>query len=334
MKIITERDEPVKYSKIELDEKKTYEVAVIANTSSGKSTLINAIVGRKILVSKNKPCTARNIRIFDNDNATDVTAHVLFKNGNYTKIENYSMEYGDEYNSDASNEIKEMILECNFDGIENLQKSVVIIDTPGPNNSLNAMHAKETEKYLKSMKNGLVMYVINASQPCTYDDEVLLKSICAKQKKNKDLKILFVLNKIDEIDIEKESPMETVQNCFDYLRHLGFKDINLVSVSAKAALCFKQALSGLELSRDEERSFDDLYQNFSSQSYNFNELSVISDKIHTDRTVEIDGIEYTEANLKAAIDNTGITQLVKLVESNLIDTLKYKPIKLKKIKKQ
>jgi len=324
----------VKYSKIELDEKKTYEVAVVANTSSGKSTLINAIVGRKILVSKNKPCTARNIRIFDNDNATDVTAHVLFKNGTYKKIENYSMELGDKYNSDNSNEIKEMILECNFDGIENLQKSVVIIDTPGPNNSLNDKHARETEKYLKNMKNGLIIYVINASQPCTYDDEILLKSIYAKQNKDSDLKILFVLNKIDEIDMEKESPMETVQNCFEYLKQLGFKEINLVSVSAKAALSFKQALSGLELNRDETRTFEDLYQNFSSQSYNFNELSVISNKIHTERTVEVNGIKYTEANLKAAIDNTGITQLVNLVESKLIDTLKYKPVKLKKIKKQ
>lgn len=320
----------VKYSKIELDEKKTYEVAVIANTSSGKSTLINAIVGRKILVSKNKPCTARNIRIFDNDNASDVTAHVLFKNGEYIKIENYSMELGDKYNSDTSKEIKEMILECNFEGIENLQKSVVIIDTPGPNNSLDEKHAKETENFLNNMKNGLIMYVINASQPCTYDDEVLLKNICTKQKKYSDLKILFVLNKIDEIDIEKESPMETVQNCFEYLKQLGFKEINMVSVSAKAALSFKQALFGLELNKEEKRSFEDLYQNFSSQSYNFNELSVISDKIHTERTVEVSGIKYTEAGLKAAIDNTGITQLVKLIEANLIETLKYKPVKLKK----
>lgn len=324
----------VKYSKIELDEKKTYEVAVVANTSSGKSTLINAIVGRKILVSKNKPCTARSIRIFDNDNANEVTAHVLFKNGDYTKIENYSMELGDKYNSDTSREIKEMILECNFDGIENLQKSVVIIDTPGPNNSLNEKHAKETENFLKNMNNGLILYIINASQPCTYDDEVLLKSISAKQKKTNDLKILFVLNKIDEIDMEKESPMETVQSCFDYLKQLGFEKVNLVSVSAKAALSFKQALSGLELNRDEERSFEDLYQNFSSQSFNFNELSVIANKIHTERTVEVNGNFYTEAGLKAAIDNTGITQLVKLIEANLIETLKYKPVKLKKIKKQ
>lgn len=323
----------MKYNKIELDEKKTYEVAVIANTSSGKSTLINAIVGRKILVSKNKPCTARNIRIFDNDNVNEVIAHVLYKNGDYIKIENYSMELVDKYNTDTSNEIKEMILECNFDGIENLQKSVVVIDTPGPNNSLNEKHAKETENYLKNMNNGLIMYVIDASQQCTYDDEVLLKSINAMQKNSNDLKILFVLNKIDKIDMEKENPMETVQNCFEYLKQLGFNNINLVSTSAKAALSFKQALSGLELTRDEKRSFEDLYQNFSSYGHNFNELSVISNKIHTERTVKVNGNTYTEAGLKAALDNTGITQLVKFIEANLIETLRYTPIKLKKIKK-
>lgn len=309
------------YSKIELDKNKTYEVAVVANTSSGKSTLINAIVGRKILVSKNKPCTARNIRIFDNDTANDVTAHVLFKNGEYKKIENHSMELGEEYNSDSSNDIKEMILECNFDGIKNLQKSAVIIDTPGTNNSLNEQHTKETEEYLKSMENGLLIYVIDAGQPCTYDDEVFLGKIRIKQKQNNNIKILFVLNKMDKIDIEKESPMEILHSCFDYLEQLGFKEVNIVSVSAKAALSFKQALSGMELNRDEKRTFEELYQTF-SQSYSFNELSVVENKMYTERTIEVNGKKYTEANLRAAIDNTGITQLEKLIEVSLIDTSK------------
>lgn len=322
----------LKYKAIELNNNKTYNVAVIANTSSGKSTLINAIVGRKILISKNKPCTARNIKIFDNDNASDVVAHILFEDGTYSRTDKYSMELADEYNTESQNKIKEMILECNFAGIENLQKSVVLIDTPGPNNALNEEHAKETENFLKSMSEGLILYVINASQPCTYDDEILLKNICAKQRNNSGLKVLFVLNKIDEIDIEKESPLETVQKCFEYLKHLGFSNIDLVSVSAKAALSFKQALSGLELSREEKRSFDDLYQNFASNSYNFNELSVISNKVHSERIVEVEGIEYSEAGLKAAINNTGITQLVGLIEGKLIETLQYKPVKLRKIK--
>ena len=321
----------MKYSDIGIDKKKIYEVAIIANTSSGKSTLINAIVGRKILVSKNRPCTSRNIKIFDNDNVKGTIAHVLYEDGTYLKIDDYSMDIVNEYNSACSGGIKDLILECDFAGIANLKKSVVIIDTPGPNNSLDEGHAKETEKCLESLESGLMLYVINASQPCTYDDEMLLKQILKKQKYNGKIKTVFVLNKIDEVDIEKENPMEVVQNCFEYLKNLGFRDINLVSVSARAALIFKQVLSGIDLNSDEKRRFDDLYNTFAVEGYNYNELSVFSDKISSTRKISVKGIEYTEAGIKAAIDNTGITQLVKLIEANLIETLKYNPIKIKKI---
>ena len=44
------------------------EVSIIATMSSGKSTLLNAILGKEILPSKNEACTATICRIKDNKN--------------------------------------------------------------------------------------------------------------------------------------------------------------------------------------------------------------------------------------------------------------------------
>lgn len=46
---------------------KVYPTLVVSTMSSGKSTLINAIVGSELLPSMNRACTARAVAILDND---------------------------------------------------------------------------------------------------------------------------------------------------------------------------------------------------------------------------------------------------------------------------
>ena len=52
---------------IEIDTKKIFPMLVIATMSSGKSTLINALLGQQILPSKNEACTAKTYSILDDD---------------------------------------------------------------------------------------------------------------------------------------------------------------------------------------------------------------------------------------------------------------------------
>lgn len=322
-----------KYSKISFDNKKVYEVAIIANTSSGKSTVINAIVGKKLLMSKNKPCTAKNIKIVDNDSVDGVIAHILSTDGKYSKLTGDVNELINQYNLSASDEkIADLILECNFQGIENLKKSVALVDTPGPNNSLDKKHSAETINYLEHMTSGLVLYVFDATQIGTYDDRALLQQLYNKVSNNKDIKMLFVINKIDEIDKEKEDPIETVKECLAFVTTIGFKDVDLFCVSAEAALTFKDALAGRPLSENELDNFPKFYHKYRGSNYEFNELFVSSGKMNTDEQIEVDGKIYTRFALKSALNNTGITQLEDKIEEKLIEALRYTPAKLKKIK--
>lgn len=46
---------------------KTYSVAVVATMSAGKSTLLNAMIGHRLLPARNEACTASVCRIEDRD---------------------------------------------------------------------------------------------------------------------------------------------------------------------------------------------------------------------------------------------------------------------------
>ena len=48
---------------IKIEENKVFPMAVIATMSSGKSTLINALIGKEILPSANAACTALNLSL-------------------------------------------------------------------------------------------------------------------------------------------------------------------------------------------------------------------------------------------------------------------------------
>ena len=55
---------------IKINEKRIFPMAVIATMSSGKSTLINALLGKEILPNSNAACTALNYSILDDDQKT------------------------------------------------------------------------------------------------------------------------------------------------------------------------------------------------------------------------------------------------------------------------
>lgn len=56
-------------------------MVVMATMSSGKSTLINALLGQQILPSRNEACTAKMYSILDDDQANETKIFVTYTNG-------------------------------------------------------------------------------------------------------------------------------------------------------------------------------------------------------------------------------------------------------------
>ena len=162
--------------------------------------------------------------------------------------------------------------------------------------------------------------MMNANQPATYDDAEFLSWILEQQKKKNGLKVIFVLNKIDEIDPESESAEEMISVLVDYIKQNGFEMPVLLPVSSKAALLFKKALSHQKLTETETDEFYKYYKKFSKKTESSMDCRSLfwNEKIRNKENVHIDEKEYLCMDLYKALEQTGIPMLERWIEKELL----------------
>ncbi len=141
------------------------------------------------------------------------------------------------WNNDA--ETNRIFLQGDLDGIGNKGLIVAVHDTPGTNNSGDRNHHKITMDFLTSQKLDALIFVANATQLKTTDEHALLKEIFKKVVKQNNLPVIFVLNKADELDSEKENISEIITEYGKYLSEIGFEIPKVFPVSSKAARILK-----------------------------------------------------------------------------------------------
>lgn len=85
--------------------------------------------------------------------------------------------------------------------------SLMLVDTPGPNNAQNQEHKNTTYRTVNNDSNNLILYVLNGTQLGTTDDANLLRYVAEQMKKGgKQMRdrFLFVINKMDQFNPEGE----------------------------------------------------------------------------------------------------------------------------------
>ncbi|MGL4865370.1 dynamin family protein [Cetobacterium sp.] len=243
------------------------EVSIIATMSSGKSTLLNAILGKEILPSKNEACTATICRIKDVDGLKNFRLRAETINGEViSDWKEITSEDVKKYNEDGNKMGINLFLEGDVPGINSDEMNLILIDTPGPNNSQNIEHKEATYKFIKDTKNNpLVLYVMNATQHGTNDDANLLSEISEIVKNNgkqAEERFIFALNKIDCFDPEKESIETLIENSKEYLRRFGIENPKIFPISAEAAKLVRLREGGEELSRTQKGNLQSYEMNF------------------------------------------------------------------------
>lgn len=319
------------FEKLSFSMKKVYPALVVSTMSSGKSTLINALVGTELLPSMNRACTAKAVAILDNDWKPQFQVHAVDKSGKYTFINEATKRIVTDFNK--TNDVSEMIIEGEIKGIKNSEKSLLLIDTPGINNSMDLSHEIVTKKILDDYSEGLIIYIINAQQIGTYDDRNFLSLVVQKLKDNDKFKILFVVNKMDLIDPVKENPVELMNNCRSYIISQGIDNPTLIPVSASSALIFKKVLGGIALSEIEEENFQRNYRHFKREGFSLQDYMQVPCNGDLSKTVSIDGVEYRRSQILAALENTGIPLLERTIDEMLVCSLKMKPPRILNFKK-
>ncbi len=228
-----------------------FEVCVVATMSSGKSTLINSFLQKKLMPSKQTACTAKITRIKDNDTDRWV-AKAYDINGNATEVlENAA--YCDMLRLNNDDNILRLDLTGEIPFVEADKLSLMLIDTPGPNNALNTDHGNVQNEFLNSSSKTLVLYVMDSTFG-TSDDVNLLEKVAASisngEKQSRD-RYIFVINKMDQLGEDDESVSVLIQNAKEYLEKQNIINPNIFPVAALPALKIKMVERGEITDEDE-----------------------------------------------------------------------------------
>lgn len=218
-------------------------IAVCATMSAGKSTFVNALLGRDVLPARNEATTAKIISVYDKDIAKSLLGFVQRNHLFQDRCLETTLKDINTWNDMP--DVSRIFLQGNLDGIENNGVIVAVHDTPGTNSSQNKSHYDITYNFLVSQQFDAVIYVANATQLCTIDENTMLKEIYKKVIKPNNTPIIFILNKADCIDSERENIEEIIKTYKSYLEEIGYKEPEIFPISSKAARILKMVKNGM-----------------------------------------------------------------------------------------
>ncbi|WP_313393073.1 dynamin family protein [Pseudomonas sp.] len=311
-----------------------FDVYVVATMSSGKSTLINAMLGRDLLPAANEATTATIARITDNDQMTEqFTAKRYNRDGEQVGQEdNVDLERLKEWNQLEDTQLID--IEGNIVAIrEREDVRLVLTDTPGPNNSQDEEHQLKTMSFIQdSRRNPLILYVLNASQLGTNDDSNLLGLVAETMRKggkqSKD-RFIFVINKMDVFDPEQGEDIPSVlKRVNQYLTSNGIHNPLIYPVSANLTrLIRKPSDLHTRKERNEHKSMADMF----SEEPSMNMLQYmpitsrvrrsLQDKRHSPLLLS-SGLPAVEAMIDEYIDKYNLPHRLKRAYEALVHAIR------------
>lgn len=238
------------------ERKNDFDMAVVATMSSGKSTLINALLGCDLLPAANDATTAKITRIHDCDDKEGFTVQCSTRQGEILhKIKPVTPELLDEYNKD--DKVFYVDLDGDIPGISGSMLRLNILDTPGPNNSATQEHRDVTNTVLHDKeRQPIILYVMDSTKPEDESDAALLKDIAETIKrggKQTQERFIFVMNKADMLDESEDGKIgDVLRRRQAYLQRCGIDATQIIPVSANAAKLLRMQQKGQMLTKKQQ----------------------------------------------------------------------------------
>lgn len=219
-----------------------FRIAFVGVYSSGKSTLINSLIGKELLPMANGTCTSKIYKIYHDPNTPYAAMSCLDANGNeiVSKQEYTAESLNEKLSKLLSSESEENIDPPNNSKIDtvliytdlshlypqNCDKKfrLVLIDTPGVDSwegddtdVASEKHSEITNKIISSRDKEMVIFVSNATKNTEQSVGKFLSSIKDASIDNDtnsyNQRFFFVLNKSDAMECNKnESLSKTLAN--------------------------------------------------------------------------------------------------------------------------
>lgn len=314
-----------------------FEVNVVATMSSGKSTLINALIDKKLMPVANMATTATIVRIIDTEQ-DNFSAKAYDKNGKVIREDsNIIYKTMKEWNSDES--ISSIDIYGRIPCVKSAGMKLVLVDTPGPNNSRDPHHQQMTYRMLENSDKSLVLFVMNGTQLNVNDEKNFMDYVCdcmAKGGKQSRERYIFAINKMDSFNPEDESPEDALKQAKNVLEDNRILYPNIFPVSAQAALEARTQ----SLIHNVKDSYANVLRNFKEFAfddyYEYNHLPISVQKrmesllVNADEDLNIEihsGIVSIEQAISLYVNKYARTQKVR----DLVDTFNNRLNELKAI---
>lgn len=198
-------------------------VAFLGEFASGKSTLINALIGRKILPAMQKPTSKSIIEIYSNDGNEDTEYYLKTNEEELREIS--PLEF-----SDIALGKSEGIAVLKIKENEYVKKNFALIDTPGIS-SLDEMDADITFGYLPFIDGAVICHDINKGDLTKSVYDFLLKREVRPLMNN----FIFALTHIDTKSDRDNAKIR--RKVIDTLKELINKsDLKLSDIQKKVIL--------------------------------------------------------------------------------------------------
>ncbi len=223
-------------------------ICVMGNYSSGKSTLINALIGSEILPNGSDPVTAKVYKISKTKSDDRASVRFSFKNqqillsltakdtklDGFSEVSELSLLIGQEVLSMENATIEERMNKAmhiindysntvDGRGISDLIEievpfvrgelstsdyPFVIFDTPGSNSASNVEHASVLKNAMSNMTNGLPVFVATQDSLDSIDNENLYKLMRDLDEQLDNRFTMIVVNKADKNELVRKGSSE------------------------------------------------------------------------------------------------------------------------------
>ncbi|WP_195927226.1 dynamin family protein [Turicibacter sanguinis] len=228
---------------------------VTANMSAGKTTLVNALIGKSLARTSQEACTGNICYIY---NKPFEDNHIHFE----TSQVNLDADVSD---IKSVNWTSVTSTAAYFSHLSEHKFRICIIDTPGVNSTLNKKHGEITREAIKDESYHKLIYVLNANKLGTDEEIKYLKWISENVSMDK---IIFVLNKLDDFKSTEDDIEASIKGVRNDLLNLGYENPIICPLSAYFALLIKLKHEGGKLTEDEEDEYVLYTKKFSRPFYN------------------------------------------------------------------
>ena len=201
-----------------------FAVGVVGMAKRGKSTLINALLGRSddVVAPVDRFPATNVVTMFGY--AAQEQAQVVFHDGrtqgiSFQQIRQFACEDGNKGNVKG---VKSIEVTGPFPG---LHPGVFVVDTPGAGNAMCSIHEEILLNVLPRID--ALLFLVTADDPIKQDELALLTRIRGHEVK----KVIFVVNKADLC--EKQELAEALEHNQRILARVGYGDVPIFEISAK-----------------------------------------------------------------------------------------------------